>query len=351
MGEVEAQPVGRNQRALLRHVIAQHLAQRLVQKVRGRMISPDAATAGMIDFQRERGADFERALLDGSRMDEHVARLLLGVGDGKVHAVAAHDAGVADLTAGLGVKRRLVEDDGAALPGPQRIDLLAVLHQRDNDALVGFGLVAQELARAGFFAQAEPDRLGGGVARAGPGGARLLALALHGGVEAFGIDGDAARLERVLGEVEWKPVGVVERKGGFAGKLGAAPQILASLLEQREPALKRLAKPRLFELERFGDQRFGAGKLGIGLAHLAHERGNEAPHQRVLRAEELRMAHGAAHDAAEHVAAALVRRQHPVGDQERRRAQVIGDDAVGYAARIFGLDPGQVGDVGDDGAE
>ena len=63
------------------------------------------------------------------------------------------------------------------------------------------------------------------------------------------------------------------------------------------------------------------------------------------------MAHGAAHDAAEHVAAALVRRQHPAGDQERRRAQVIGDDAVGYAARIFGLDPGQVGDVGDDGAE
>ena len=63
------------------------------------------------------------------------------------------------------------------------------------------------------------------------------------------------------------------------------------------------------------------------------------------------MAHGAAHDAAEHVAAALVRRQHPVGDQERRRTQVIGDDAMGYAARVLGLDAGQVGDVGDDRAE
>src|SRR5262249_25499685 len=158
------------------------------------------------------------------------------------HAIAAHDAGVADLTAGLGVKRRLVEDDGAALARPQRVDLLAVLHQRGDDALGAFGLVAQELARAGFFAQAEPHRPGGGVARAGPGGARLLALTLHGGVEAFGIDADAARLERVLGEVERKTVGIVEREGGFAGKLGAALQFLASFLEQREPARERLAK-------------------------------------------------------------------------------------------------------------
>ena len=40
------------------------------------------------------------------------------------------------------------------------------------------------------------------------------------------------------------------------------------------------------------------------------------------------MAHGAAHDAAQHVAAALVRRQHAVGDQERGRAQMVGDHLV-----------------------
>ena len=63
------------------------------------------------------------------------------------------------------------------------------------------------------------------------------------------------------------------------------------------------------------------------------------------------MPHGAAHDAAKHVAAALVRGQHAVGDQERGRPQVIGDDAVRHAARALGLDAGQVGDVGDDRAE
>ena len=45
-------------------------------------------------------------------------------------------------------------------------------------------------------------------------------------------------------------------------------------------------------------------------------------------AEQLGVAHGAAHDPAQHIAAALVRRQHAVGDQERGRAQVIGDHPV-----------------------
>ena len=42
MREVEAQPVGRDQRALLRDVIAEHLAQRLVQQMRRRMVGADA---------------------------------------------------------------------------------------------------------------------------------------------------------------------------------------------------------------------------------------------------------------------------------------------------------------------
>ena len=55
MREVEAQAVGRDQRALLRHVIAEHLAQRLVQKMRGRMILPDGAAPRVIDLKHQRG--------------------------------------------------------------------------------------------------------------------------------------------------------------------------------------------------------------------------------------------------------------------------------------------------------
>ena len=54
MREIEAQPVRRDQRALLRDVVAEHLAQRLVQQMRGRMVAPDRAAAGMIDVERQR---------------------------------------------------------------------------------------------------------------------------------------------------------------------------------------------------------------------------------------------------------------------------------------------------------
>src|SRR5581483_9923935 len=147
---------------------------------------------------------------------EQVAGLLLGVGDTEANAVSGHDTGVADLAAGFAVERRLVHHDGAALALGERSRFLAVLDQRRNDAFGRLGLVAQELGGAAFFAQRKPDRLGRGFAGAGPGGARLLALALHRGVEAVDVDADAARLQRVLREVEREAVGVVERERGLA---------------------------------------------------------------------------------------------------------------------------------------
>ncbi len=54
MRKIEAQPVGRDQRAFLRDVVAEHLAQRLVQQVGGGMILPDGGASLMVDLKRER---------------------------------------------------------------------------------------------------------------------------------------------------------------------------------------------------------------------------------------------------------------------------------------------------------
>ena len=126
MREVEAQPVGRDQRALLRDVIAEHLAQRLVQQMRRRMVAADGAAARVIDLERKRGAGLQRALLHRADVHEQVAGLLLRVGDAEAHAVGGHHAGVADLAAGLAIERRLVDDHRAALAAFERGDLLAV---------------------------------------------------------------------------------------------------------------------------------------------------------------------------------------------------------------------------------
>src|SRR5690606_18038414 len=101
----------------------------------------------------------------------------------------------------------LVDGDRDRFTGGSGSDLAAVADKGGDDALGGFGFVAEELGRADAVADREPDGLGRGLAGAGPIGAGLGLLALHGGGEAIGIDGDAALAQRVLGQVERKAVG------------------------------------------------------------------------------------------------------------------------------------------------
>ncbi len=70
MREIETQAVGRDQRALLRNVIAEHLAQRLVQKMRGGMVAADVGTARVIDLELQRLAGLQRTLLDLAEVHE-----------------------------------------------------------------------------------------------------------------------------------------------------------------------------------------------------------------------------------------------------------------------------------------
>ena len=99
LAEVEAQPIRRHQRALLRHMLAEMPAQRCVQQVGGRMRAADAVAAGGVGLELDRVAHRQRPALEPADMDEQVAQPLLRVGD-LDHGVAAADrAGVADLAA------------------------------------------------------------------------------------------------------------------------------------------------------------------------------------------------------------------------------------------------------------
>ena len=213
----------------------------------------------MVDPQRQRRADLQRPLLDLDLVDDQVAEPLLRVEHVEPQAGREHQPGVADLAARFAVERRLVEDEPAALAAPERTDLGAVAHDRARHALGGLGLVAEELGRAEPLAQSEPHRLGRRLARAGPGLARLGALALHRRGEAVVVDAHAARAQRVLGQVEREAVGVVELERDLAGELGAGLERARLLLEDRQAAHQRRAEARLLELQRLGDQRLGAG--------------------------------------------------------------------------------------------
>src|SRR5580658_1861536 len=101
-------------------------------------------------------------------MHEQIAEVLLRVGYFEPHAVARHGAGIADLAAGLGVERRLIEDDGAALALVEPCYFLAVADECRHNARGTLGLVTEKFRGAELFAQTKPHRLVGRLAGAGP---------------------------------------------------------------------------------------------------------------------------------------------------------------------------------------
>ena len=70
----------------------------------------------------------------------------------------------------------------------------------------------------------------------------------------------------------------------------------------------------------------GFGELRIGAAHFLHERSDKPIEKQIISAELLTVADGAANDAAQHIASALIARQHAVNDQEGASSDVIDDD-------------------------
>ena len=115
MREVEPRPVRRNERSLLRDVFAQHLPQRLVQKMVANVV-PNGVTTRVVDLQQQRIADLDRPLSHRDHVSQYIARFFLRVAYGCAHALAPYFSSVPDLPATFAVKRRLVHHHGAGSP-------------------------------------------------------------------------------------------------------------------------------------------------------------------------------------------------------------------------------------------
>jgi hypothetical protein len=217
----------------------------------------------------------------------------------------------------------------------------AVLDQRDDFARRSFGLVAEELGGADLLFQFEPERIGRGLAGAGPGFRASARWRSPWRVANLRVDAEPAPpSRRVLGQGRRKAVSVVELEGDFtrrACRRASAPWSSSSRRSPRSGVSRGSGSSSSFSVS--SSQALAPLELVIGAAHLPDQRRHQAIEQRLLGAEDMRMPHGAAHDAAKHIAPALVRRQHAVGDEEGRGAEVVGDDAVARRMLAGGRTP------------
>jgi hypothetical protein len=170
-----------------------------------------------------------------------------------------------------------------------------------------------------------------------------LALLLHGPLETGEVDLQAALARDVGGEVRREPVGVVEAEHVDPGD-GAA-RARRHVLEHLHALAERLGEAFLFRLQGGFHQRLLLAELRVGVAHQPHQRRHHPVEERLVATELPAVAERAADDPAQHVAAALVRGQHAVDDQEGAGTNVVRDHAQRLVAEVAGA--GEFGGCGD----
>ena len=129
--EVEAQPIGRDERSGLLDVRAEHLSKRRMQQVSGRVIAPRGVADGRGDGRGHQVAPANGAAGDLDRVQSRPVRNPDDAGDRGLAVGAADRARVRHLSAGFEVERRLLERDEPGRSGLEAVDLLAA---RDRTA-------------------------------------------------------------------------------------------------------------------------------------------------------------------------------------------------------------------------
>ena len=318
VGEVEAQGVGRHIGTLLLHMVAEDLLQGIVDKVCGGVVGSAGIALVGVYARHEVGINVLGQLLHDVYA---LVVLALGVGHGHGLVLAHEHALVAYLSAHLTVERCVVEHQLV-----ERALLLCHLAVAQDVTLVLGVVVAHKLLLA--LAQNHPVAVlnGSGVACA-------LLLLLHLGVKLLLVDGVAVFAAYQLGEVEREAVGVEHAEGLCTVEHGLAVgfQLVHGAVEQVDAFLQGAEERVFLFFHDACDELLLSGELGEGVAHLLHEHRHELIHERLFLVEEgVGVAHGAAQDAADHIACLGVAGQLAVGNGEGNGTQVVGAHAHGH---------------------
>src|SRR5581483_9304563 len=199
--DVERRVVGADPGALLHDVLAESLAQRLVQQVGRRVMARDRAAPLRVHRRGRLLSGADRAPIDRADVRDHALGGTLRVLDADAASRERDHPGVADLAAGLAVERRPLEEDLYRLALRRRLDSAAV------DPQCGDGGGGAELAIAGELRTRQVLGLGEPVR---DGAARTLALRGHRGAESLLVDLDTALVRELARELERKAERVVE---------------------------------------------------------------------------------------------------------------------------------------------
>ena len=223
-------------------------------------------------------------------------------------------ARITDLSASLGVKRRL-----AQLAQKQIVfELLDGCELGQNLEL----LVADELR-----GKASVEReCGGAICFIAATGARARSLPCHERVEAVFVDGHVALARKLSRELERESVGVVKPEGVLAGDTAVAPD--EYVLEEPHARAERAREALLFVGQDRTNLIAVLGKICVDGGHQIDHDASELRHEWRLESQSRAVLYRSAYDSTQHVAAPLVRRRDAVAGEDGHRTAMVGEHAM-----------------------
>ncbi len=339
VSKVKAQAIGGYQRACLMHVVAQHLLKSSVQQVGGSVVATDKLAAAIVHLGGDDVAHTHEAALDGAFVGNEAV-----MGDGVLYLHAKLDArelaGIADLAAHLGIEGGAIKHDLHLVAGLGTQDALAVAHNGQHGAAAKLALlIAAKLGGIHRVRERRPYvNLAPGVRIGGAGGASTGALGLHVGVKSSLIDVVAGIEGDLAGEVYRESVGVVKGESHMARESLSLAQFVQLLLQIEATGLDDRGETGFLCAHGALDQGGVVHQLRIDIAHKACDLGHIVTEERLLDAQQAAVEHGAAQQAAQHIAATLVGRQDAVANHEAHGAAVICNDAQrDICGRVFAV--------------
>ena len=235
-----------------------------------------------------------------------------------------HKTLVARLAARFAVKGRLIEDELHRLAGGRLLDRLPVAQNHQQPDFILQPVIAGKLGRINL---AQRLLIVGLDRFHRPGAAGPLPLLVHGRIVAGDIDRHPLLARDVHGDVEGKPVRVIEPEGLGAGNgfTALALHLLHHLAPPLHAVVQHLEKALFLRARHLGNQLTVLLQLGIGGAHRLHHHARQLVQKRPLQPQLAAVAHGAAHDPPQDIATPLVGGHHAVADQHRERPRMVGD--------------------------
>ena len=289
VAEVETETVRGDERPLLLHMGTQHFAQRSVQQVRGGMVAARGVATLYVNRRFQTCPHFKGT----TRQMPNVCVLLAhlhGVADGELGSAGQQQAGVAHLTAALGVERGLVQHHLAGFARFQTLHLRPIAN-KSHDRASGCGVFIATEINAAFqlhgIAQVYAELAGG---------TRTVALCFHGGREAGFVDGEAAFTRYVRGEVHGKTVGVVQLEDRLTGD-GDAFHGSNDAFEQGHAIDQRFGEPLFFLAQHPSHMVASRAQFRVGLAHDSVEIRHQVREEWLRLAQLVAMTNGATNDA------------------------------------------------------